>query len=186
MQNPFLVGDKIYLRPFEMSDAPKMAPWINDYEVTRNLRIHRPMSTKHEEDFVAHVHKLEHDVTLAMVVKEGDKLIGSVGLHNVDVTNRHCMFGIVIGEKALWGKGYGTEGTRMMTMYAFETLNMNRVWLHVYEFNARGMKAYEKVGYKKEGLLRQHVYREGRYWDVVSMGILRTDWDEQKKKIPAF
>ena len=65
------------------------------------------------------------------------------------------------------------NGTRLMVGHAFETMNLNRVWLHVYEFNEAGGRAYEKVGFHKEGVLRQDVYREGRYWDTIVMGIQR-------------
>jgi RimJ/RimL family protein N-acetyltransferase len=96
----------------------------------------------------------------------------------------------LIGETSYWGKGYGTEATRLITRYAFESLNFHRVWLHVYDFNLRGIAIYEKVGYKKEGVLRQHTYREGRYHDVITMAITRPDWDELqsgvKKVVPAF
>jgi RimJ/RimL family protein N-acetyltransferase len=186
MQNPFILGEHLYLRPFERTDAPLLALWINDREITRNLKIHRPMSIQNEEDFIERSRHAESDVILGIALKESNKLIGSAGLHDIDNTNRHCMFGIMIGEKLNWGKGYGTDVTRLMARHAFETLNLNRVWLHVYEFNARGLRAYEKVGYKKEGVLRQHTYRDGRYWDVIAMSILRQEWDEQKKKVPAF
>src|SRR5206468_7752591 len=75
-----------------------------------------------------------------------------------------------------WGKGYGTEATRLMVQYAFDTLNLNRVWLHVLEYNERGIRCYEKVGFKKEGLLRQEHFRDGRYWDTHLVAILRDEW----------
>ena len=63
-----------------------------------------------------------------------------------------------------------------ITFYAFRTLNLNRIWLHVFEFNERALRAYEKVGFVREGVLRQDVFREGRYWNTVVMGILRDEW----------
>ena len=120
--------------------------------------------------------KDEQTVVLGIVVKETDLLIGSAGLHQIHFKDRHAEFGILIGEKSAWGKGYGTEVTALMTGYGFATLNLNRVWLRVHEDNQRGIKAYEKVGFKREGVLRQHKYREGRYVDVVVMGILREEW----------
>jgi RimJ/RimL family protein N-acetyltransferase len=59
-------------------------------------------------------------------------------------------------------------------------LNLNRVWLHVYEYSERGIRAYTRAGFQKEGVLRQDTYREGRYWDTILMGILRADWDGRK------
>ncbi len=89
---------------------------------------------------------------------------------------RRASFGILIGDKAAWGKGYGSEATRLMLRHAFETLNLNRVWLHVYEYNQRGIRAYEKVGFRREGVLRQDTFRDGRYWDTIAMAVLREEW----------
>ncbi len=59
-------------------------------------------------------------------------------------------------------------------------MNLNRVWLYVYEHNERGIRTYEKVGFKREGLLRQETFREGRYWDAIVMAILREEWMAEK------
>ncbi len=179
MQNPFLVGDKVYLRPLEVADAPAIVPWFNDPDVMRFLLRHQPMSLHAEEEFLRRMPAHEGDVVLGIVVKEVDRLIGTVGLHP-EFRCRSARFGIVLGDKACWDKGYGTTVTRLMVGYAFDTLNMNRVWLHVYEYNPRGVRVYEKVGFRTEGRLRQETYRDGRYWDVIAMGLLREEWDGKR------
>ena len=175
MIHPFLVGDKIYLRPLERDDARVITPWINDPEVTCNLLIYRPMSLHQEEEYLEKLGKSE-DVPLGIVLRDGDRLIGSAALHNIDYKNGQCSFGIVIGVKEEWGKGHGTEATRLFVDFAFRTLNLHRVWLHVYEYNARAIRAYEKVGFQREGTLRQSRYHDGRYWNTLTMGILRSEW----------
>ena len=183
MKNPFLIGTKIYLRPLEREDAQLFVPWINDAEVTRTLEVfYRPLNLQAEVEFIETIYKSEHDVVLGIAVKETEALIGGAGLHRMDFKNRRASFGIFIGEKSEWGKGYGTEVTALMTGYAFEILNMNRVWLHVYEYNERGLKAYERVGFKREGVLRQDRYHEGRYWDTITMAILREEWEARKQQ----
>jgi [ribosomal protein S5]-alanine N-acetyltransferase len=179
MHNPFLIGPTIYLRALEKADAPALTPWFNDPDVTRFMLTLRPLSVAAEEAFIAGQNTDPMEPGLGIVVRETDRLVGATGLAKVDVRHRHAMFGIGIGDKSAWGKGYGTETTRLMVGHAFETLNLNRVWLHVYEFNQRGIRAYEKVGFRVEGRLRQDCYREGRYWDTVLMAILREEW--QKK-----
>jgi RimJ/RimL family protein N-acetyltransferase len=176
VQNPFLIGDKIYLRPLEVTDAATIVPWFNDPEVTRFLLSHRPMSLHAEEEFLRRMAANENDVVPGIVVKETDQLVGTVGLHP-EYRCREARFGIVLGDKASWGRGYGTEATRLMVRYAFDTLNLNRVWLHVYEYNPRGLRVYEKIGFRTEGRLRQATYRDGRYWDVIAMGLLRAEWE---------
>ena len=182
MQNPYLIGDKIYLRPLERDDAPTLQPWINDSDVTRTLLIYRPVNRVLEEEFVDKALRSDHDVVLGITVRETDRLIGVAGLHLIDFKNRHSGFGITIGEKGEWGKGYGSEATQLMVGYAFNTLNLNRVWLEAYEYNQRGIHIYEKVGFLKEGTLRQDHYLEGRYWNTILMGILREDWTAGKSE----
>jgi RimJ/RimL family protein N-acetyltransferase len=173
VKNPFLVGAAIYLRPLEREDAALLVPWINDPEVTHTLEIHRPMNLRAEEEFVDRVGQSEHDLVLGISIRATDKLIGATGLHQIDFNNRHACFGISIGDKAEWGKGYGTEATRLMVRHAFDTLNLHRVWLRVFEYNERGIRTYERVGFKREGVLRQDRFRAGRYWDTIVMGLLR-------------
>jgi [ribosomal protein S5]-alanine N-acetyltransferase len=176
VQNPFLIGPTIYLRPLEPEDAPTIVTWFNDPEVTRTLRMYQPMTLAKEKAFLEQRAKSETDVSLAIVVRESDQFIGVTGLHEIDVRHRHARFGISIGVPSLWGKGYGTETTRLLVRHAFQTLNLNRVGLEVYEFNQSAVRCYEKAGYKIEGRLRQSYFGEGRYWDTIVMGILREEW----------
>lgn len=174
---PFLTGSAVDLRALEREDAPQLQRWINDAEVNRTLQIHRPMSLAAEEGFIERSGNSEHDVVFGIVERATSRLIGTTGLHRIDFKNRHGGFGIAIGDKQTWGKGYGTEATFLVTRYGFETLNLNRIWLHVYDFNPAGMRCYEKVGYAREGVLRQDHFSEGRYADTIVMAILRREWD---------
>jgi RimJ/RimL family protein N-acetyltransferase len=176
VQNPFLVGATTYLRPLEKADATVLLPWVNDSEVTRYLTLHRPINLKSEEDFIERLTQKEEAVFFAIVIRDGDRLIGGCGLREIDAKNRSASLGIFIGAKDVWRRGHGTEATRLTVGYAFDTLNLNRVWLHVAEDNERGKHCYEKVGFRPEGLLRQEHYRAGRYWNTVVMGILREEW----------
>jgi RimJ/RimL family protein N-acetyltransferase len=176
VQNPFLIGTAVYLRPLEREDAPTLTRWMNDPEVTRFLRGRGPINQIAEEEFLRSISDSTTDLVVGIVVRETERFIGATGLHHIDHRNRHGMFGITLGETAEWGKGYGTEVTRLIVRHAFETLNLNRVWLHVYEFNPRAVHTYEKVGFMHEGRLRQDTFRGGRYWDTLVMAILREDW----------
>jgi RimJ/RimL family protein N-acetyltransferase len=182
MNTPFLSGPNTYLRPVDKADAPTLVSWFNDPELTRFLLWYRPMNLSQEEAFLDKIHASETDLILGIVTREGDRLIGCLGLHQVDIRNRHAVFGISVGDKTYWGKGHGTEAARLIIDHAFLTLNLNRVWLEVFEYNQRAMRCYEKLGFRHEGRLRQHVYRDGRYWDSLVMGILRSDWEAGRAK----
>jgi len=176
VQNPFSIGSKVYLRPLDLADAPTLTAWLNDPEVTRYLLLHRPLMLLAEEAFLRKLSESERDIVLGIVAREPEQFIGVTGLHQLDARNRHVQFGITVGEKSAWGKGYGTEATRLMVRYAFDTLNLNRVCLHVHEYNERAVHVYQKVGFRMEGRLRQETFRDGRYWDTFVMAVLREEW----------
>jgi diamine N-acetyltransferase len=85
-------------------------------------------------------------------------------------------FGIVIGDKSYWNQGYGTEAVRLLVRFGFHTLNLNRIFLRVYETNPRAIRAYEKAGFTSEGRERQAEFRNGKYIDVLRMSILRAEF----------
>ena len=180
MKNPFLIGPTLYLRPLEKADAPMVMGWLNDPEVNRTLATCFPINLAFEEAFIEK--SSPNDLRLVIVVRESDKPIGVVGLHESDLRNRHAGFGITIGAKEEWGKGYATEATRLIVQHAFATLNLHRVSLKVYAYNPRGLHVYEKVGFQKEGVLRQDNFREGRYWDTIIMGLLREEWEARSRQ----
>jgi len=180
---PYLIGNRIYLRPLEREDAPQFIQWVNDPEITRTLVFRAPINLQAEEDFIDKITRDEHSLTLGIALRANDQLIGGTGFHLIDWRNRQASFGILL-DKAEWGKGYGTEVTALLVRHAFETLNLNRVWLHAYEYNERSIRVYEKVGFRKEGVLRQDNFREGRYWDTIIMAILREEWRPSSAESP--
>jgi RimJ/RimL family protein N-acetyltransferase len=165
----------------EVADAATIAPWFNDPEVTRYLLRCRPMSVGAEEEFLRRLASNESDLILGVVLKDNDQLIGTVGLHP-EYRARSARFGIALGDKEYWDRGIGTGVTWLVMNHAFEALNLNRVSLHVYEFNRRAVHVYEKVGFRTEGRLRQETYRDGRYWDVIAMGLLRSEWESTRRE----
>jgi RimJ/RimL family protein N-acetyltransferase len=177
MRNPYLIGAKVYLRPFDpVEDSTVTAAWFNDSEVNRFMRRCMPMTVPEQEAFLRRTAGSVSDMAVAVVEQASDQLIGATGLHDIDPRNRHAQFGITIGDKTAWGKGFGTEATRLMVRHAFASLNLNRVYLEVYEYNERARHVYEKLGFQIEGRLRQHTFRDGRYWDTFIMGVLRDEW----------
>src|SRR5919107_1358942 len=86
--------------------------------------------------------------------------------------NGSAMFHITIGEKDVWGKGYGTEATQLMLEHAFAHLGLHRVALAVFSFNERAIRSYEKAGFRVEGRAREAIWRKGRFWDEISMSVL--------------
>jgi len=109
----------------------------------------------------------------------GDQLIGFLDLDGIQWSHGNAHLAIGIGERELWGKGYGTDAMQEALRFAFDELNLHRVTLTVFEYNPRAVRTYEKVGFREEGRLRQHLNRDGRRWDMIYMGILRSEWEAE-------
>jgi UDP-4-amino-4,6-dideoxy-N-acetyl-beta-L-altrosamine N-acetyltransferase len=176
MQNPFIIGERIYLRPLEMEDIDSFILWLNDEEIRQYLQRTSPLNWNREKEFVEKLYRDDREIILGMVLKENNRLIGNIGLHKISVPYRQAELGIFIGDKSCWSKGYGTEALNIMLGYGFDQLNLHRIHLTVLSFNARAIRAYEKVGFRQEGVFREHIYRNGQYHDVYCMGILEDEW----------
>jgi RimJ/RimL family protein N-acetyltransferase len=100
-----------------------------------------------------------------------DAKIGFTALW-VNWPQRDAFVAIGIGERDYWGKGYGTDAMRLTLRYAFDELNLHRVTLTVWSVNERAIRSYEKAGFKREGVQRETMQRDGRRVDTVVMGVL--------------
>ncbi len=175
-----IYGKDVRLRAIEREDIDRFVRWFNDPEVRRYLLMYEPMSRAKEERWFEERLSRKDDLLFALEVREGDRWvhIGNMGLHRIDWKNRVATLGIVIGEKEYWGKGYGTEAVKTMLRYAFHELGLNRVELETYSFNPRAQRCYQKAGFVREGIRRQALYRDGEFHDVITMGILRSEFEE--------
>lgn len=173
-----LVGEKCYLSPCSLEDAEKWAAWFNDLEITLPLgdEAYIPFSLPNAQTAVeATLKQQEH--FFSIVDLETEACIGRTVLFGIDQINRHAKFGIFIGEKSFWGKGYGQEATRLSLDYAFNLLNLNSVMLGVFAFNKRAIRAYENVGFKLIGIRRQARIIGGQKFDAYLMDILAEEFE---------
>ena len=174
-----IYGERIRLRGVEKTDLPLFMEWINDPEVTVGLSLYLPMAMWEEEEWFAGLSKLpETERPLAVEIPDGEgwRLIGNSGFQNIDTIARSAEVGIMLGDKSLWNQGYGTEVMRLLLKHGFETLNLNRIYLRVYEGNRWAIRTYEKVGFVHEGRQREAHYKHGKYEDDLWMSVLRSEW----------
>ncbi len=172
-----LVGKKCYLSSISLDDAEKWTEWFNDLEVTIPLgdEAYLPTSVDNQKATIAELLK-NNSYFFNIVVLKSDELIGRVGLFQVNKTDRCAMFGIVIGEKNYWNKGYGQDATKLMVDYGFNLLNLHNIMLGVFAYNIRATKCYEKVGFKEIGRRRQARIIGGKKYDVILMDILADEF----------
>ena len=172
-----LTGSKVVLRRHVPANLAAFRTWYADPEIARLARYQeRPMRPEEIERFFAA--RVVGTDALAMAVHERstNRLIGTCAFSQLDGDNGSALYHITIGEADMWGKGFGTEATRLMMDHAFGTLGLHRVGLFVFEFNERAIRAYQRVGFVLEGRARQSIRRDDRWWDELAMSMLDTDW----------
>jgi diamine N-acetyltransferase len=175
-----IVGDKVALGPFSREVLPQQYQWRNDFEFRRTIAPAGGLGPKTWEDIVARYESSVSDANSVSfaIYATGDHLryIGNTGLIQIDHRSRCAEYWIAIGEKACWGKGYGTETTRLMLDYAFVGLGLHCVHLSVYSFNERGIRAYTRAGFQVAGRWRQAHRLGGQAYDVILMDCLATEF----------
>ena len=170
-------GDTVVLRRHVPDNLRAFHRWYADPRVVRLTRYQDgPMRPDEIERFFAARALGTDSLAMAIHVRDGNRLVGTCALSQLDADNGSALFHITIGEKDAWGRGCGTEATRLMVGHAFEGLGLHRVALSVFAFNERAIRSYRSVGFVVEGRAREAIWREGRWWDEIAMSILDSDW----------
>ncbi len=176
-------GKKIRIRAIEKTDIDEIMKWVNDPGVVDNLLMRYPVSRYQEEKWIEKMLDGTSDRNKVFAVETKDGVyLGGIGLHRISWENRNAEVGIVIGKKEYWNKGYGTDAMMTILDFAFNRMNLHRVYLRVFSFNERGIRSYEKCGFRKEGILRKDLYAHGKYHDTIIMGILKDEFEKMQKE----
>jgi len=177
-RRPIIRGEHVFLRPSERADLPLFVRWFNDADVLRNLAMRAPMSDAGEAAWFDRMLAAQGVTNYHFVICRLDdaRPIGTAGLEGLDVQNGGAEFGIAIGEKPEWNKGFGTDALRAICDFGFGELRLERIGLHVYAGNDRARRSYEKAGFSHEGTLRRAHFARGTHIDVDVMSLLRDEW----------
>ena len=174
MGNPFRTGQRICYRPAENEHGPIFQGWINDPENHQFLKRFRPINGCEERQWLEKVHERKEETLFEIWLREPEKLIGICALRTE--LHRSGDLGITIGEREHQGKGYGAEAIGLLLDYGFATLGLHRIGLSVYENNPRGIRCYEKCGFRREGARREARWWAGRWWTIFDYAILDHEW----------
>lgn len=173
----FLRGKKVILRPYDESrDLELFTIWMNDQEVkqfvgTRPFPLPLSVERKQMEEM------MQRPDNLFCVIETHDGVvIGTMGLHRINWVNRTAVTGTMIGNRAYWGKGYGTDAKMTLLRYAFTELNLRTLQSAVIAFNVRSHRALLKQGYREVGRMPQWHFRKGRYHDEVLFVLTKKDF----------
>jgi len=175
LQNPFIVGERLYLRPLEPTqDNHAYSTWLNAAEVRRYFSVY-PTSDARGKERLENLYKTFGHIIFGVVLKSDNTLIGLVGLKDINILNQSAEFYNIV-DSAYWGKGYGTECTKLMIQYGFMELNLNRIQTQDMEENIGGQRADEKAGFTYEGTLREVISRFGKFHNVRVYSLLRSEY----------
>jgi RimJ/RimL family protein N-acetyltransferase len=173
-----IIGEKVALGPVRRDCLPLYLKWINDVNVARTLNGDvTPVTLEARQDSYERWSKSDGTSQNFNVYERATlRPIGMTWLLNIDLLHQTAGFGIVIGEKDCWGKGYGTEATTLTLDYAFIGLGLHNVMLTVSPYNERGIRAYTRAGFREFGRRREAWRLGGRAYDVVYMDCLATEF----------
>jgi RimJ/RimL family protein N-acetyltransferase len=171
-------GKLVRFRAMEPEDAERAYRWINDREVTQFLMARYPISLAAERDWAATATKTNDFTETRFAIETLDGVhIGVCGLHHGRPEDRWADLGIMIGEAEYRSQGYGTDAMLTLLRFGFYQMNLNKVTLGVFDINPRAQAVYNKCGFIEEGRGREEYYQDGRYVDVIRMGVLRREFD---------
>ena len=169
-------GSKVRLRPFKKEDIEQSLIWRNDPEIRDQIMGFRyPVTVEMEEKWLQSFLECKDLNRLGFAIEdlETNKLLGFTFLNEIDYLNRNAKYAVYLGKSTDGNKGIGTECTRMMMNYSFNILNLHRLWVYIRSDNQASINMCIKVGFKKEGELKDHYYINGKYHDITIMGLCR-------------
>jgi RimJ/RimL family protein N-acetyltransferase len=175
---PMLRGERVWLRAAEKADFIDDAPAVSDAETGHFLGLKMPVSAEGGEQFAQHKLSAQGQsiYTFAICLLADDRRIGNTALRNIDRENGSAEMSIVITDKPFQGRGFGTDALNCLVDFAFGEIRLERVYLHVFDFNLRAKRSYEKAGFQTDAILRRSRFHHGQHHDVHLMSILRGDW----------
>lgn len=169
-----LYGKGIFLRPMTEEDTDRIIDWRNQDFVCKNFIYREAFTRKGHLNWIETMIQTGKAVQF-MICPEGREPVGSVYLRDIDNTHHKAEYGIFIGEKEALGKGFGTEAAKLMISYAFEELGLHKLMLRVIADNDRAKRSYEKAGFVQEAYLKDEVFLENQYKDIILMAIINKD-----------
>lgn len=169
-------GDRIRLWPLERHDLLKNYQWANDRELIRLAGMNPlPKSVFEIERWFEGVAANPEVRMFSIKTPEGEYL-GNIELRDLDLRCGRAEVGILLGERGWWGRGCGTDAIRALCVFAFRELRMHRLYARVLTTNPRALRAFEKCGFRPEGVEREAHYQDGRFLDVHLLGLLEPEW----------
>lgn len=172
--------DRIRFAALRPEDAPTLLGWFEDSEFVRpwDSKPALPRTIEDLADQYIGPGNSWHEIGFGIRTIKDDRLVGMIGLEDIEWNNRVAFMYIGLGERTVWGKGFASEAMTLFLSYVFHELNFRRIQLMVISYNTSAIKLYERCGFVREGVLREAVERDGQVYDLIQFGMLRREWGE--------
>jgi len=158
--------EDIILRPVRLADAKRNVKWMNDPKIHKHIS-HQDLDLRKEKREIEK--NRENEAKKVMAISYQGKHIGNIELRHIDQKNRQAELGIFIGNRKFWNRGIGTAATEKIVDYGFKKLKLHRIYLHVISYNKKAVHLYQKLGFEKEGLLKDNTRKGRKYYDDILM-----------------
>ena len=176
------VGKRIELRPHTRENYRLYGEWYGDPEIWRLTSWAAcPLSSSTVERLFEDRERSSTDDSFAIHLKGEEEPIGVISLMNISAANDSAELSVIVGHPEDRHHGYGAEAITIILRYGFEELGLHRVGLSVFEFNEIAISAYEKLGFREEGRLRQALKRDEVFYDAILMSVLESEWRETSR-----
>jgi len=172
MQNIKLDGDRVYLRSITYEDTPLMVKWRNQENVNRYFFYRGVFDKESHERWLREKVETGKVIQFIVCMKEGDRPVGCTYIRDVDYDNKKAEYGVFLGETDVRGRGIGKEILNLTVDYAFKELKLHRIFARVREDNKSSLYSFLHCGFEKEALLRDSVFCDGSFLNVVILGKL--------------
>jgi RimJ/RimL family protein N-acetyltransferase len=174
-----IVGKKVSLRAVESKDLEQLRDWRNIEGFRKNFREHRELSMLNQQVWFEKMTASANDYMFSIVNSDTQELIGAGGLLYINWVIRSADYSFYIGKDGQYidQEGYAEEATRLLLKYGFEQLNLNKVWMELYEFDQAKIDFFTgKFAFKKDGVLRQNCFKDGKYHDSFLISLLKSEY----------
>lgn len=179
---PRIYGERIILREYREEDLQHIQAWVNNPDITDMLSniFMFPHTKNKTEKFLNTMLESDTIETCGFVIahKDTEEYIGQIDLVRIDWKNRKALMGIIVGSPQNHNQGYGTEAITLLLAYGFDRLGLNKIELEVRTYNKKGIRCYEKCGFKTEGIFKEDFYIHGKFTDTIRMAILKKEWEK--------
>lgn len=166
-------GEVVRLGGFLPADKEPLFQWINDPEIVRFNAAYHPVNWAQHCAWWDSLNNSETKRSFAIRLLDQDRIIGTAQLTEIQPVHRRAEVSIRIGEQSDRQRGAGSDALRLLARYAFDHQNLHRIFTYVWADNLRAIRAYENAGFRREGVLAQHVFIAGEWKDVAIMAVLR-------------